>query len=133
MVDLSLGRQAVFAGVGNGTIDGGIASVRLYDSRVKLLGYYGTLPASEQKFELIGDQKNNFMLGAQVIGNPTDYARVSLSYMRKDIRPESYWAIRRDSLNNPVQVDINPTATAEEYMSGDFNIDYKNSLCLREK
>ena len=32
-VDLSLGRQYVFAGVGYGTIDGGMASVRLLDSK----------------------------------------------------------------------------------------------------
>ena len=38
MLDISLGRQAVFAGVGNGTIDGGVASVRLLDARLKVLG-----------------------------------------------------------------------------------------------
>jgi hypothetical protein len=124
MVDLSLGRQAIFAGVGNGTIDGGIASVRLMDSRLKLLGYYGALPALGQQFEMIGDQKDNNMFGAHVIGMPAEFARVSLSYMRKNIKPDSYWAIRRDSLFNPMQIEINPTATAEEYVSGDVNVDY---------
>jgi hypothetical protein len=124
MVDLSLGRQAVFAGVGNGTIDGGAASVRLLDSRLKVLGYYGALPSPGQKFEMIGDQKDNTMFGAQVIGIPVDFARVSLSYMQKNIKPETYWALRKDSLFNPVLTEISPSAAAEQYMSGDVSIDY---------
>jgi hypothetical protein len=124
MLDFSLGRQEVFAGVGYGTIDGGIASVRLLDSRLKVLGYYGALPSPGQKFEMIGDQKDNNMFGAQVIGLPTDFARVSLSYMQKNIKPENYWAIRKDSLFNPVTTEISPSATAEQYLSGDVSIDY---------
>ena len=124
MVDLSIGRQAIFAGVGNGTIDGGVASVRLLDSRLKVLGYYGALPSPEQKFEMIGDQKDNNMFGAQVIGVPMDFARVSLSYMEKSLKPETYWAIRKDSLFNPVTTEISPSATAEQYVSGDVSIDY---------
>jgi hypothetical protein len=124
MVDVSLGRQAIFAGVGNGTIDGGVASVRFLDSRLKLLGYYGTLPSPGQKLEMIGDQKDNTMLGAQVIGVPVDFARVSLSYMQKNIKPETYWAIRKDSLYNPVLTEISPGTSAEQYVSGDVNVDY---------
>lgn len=124
MVDISLGRQAIFAGVGNGTIDGGIASIRLLDSRLKVFGYYGALPSPGQKFEMISDQKNNNMFGAQLIGMPMDFARVSLSYMQKNIKPETYWALRKDSLFNPVITEISPSATAEQYISGDISIDY---------
>lgn len=124
MLDLSLGRQAIFAGVGNGTIDGGLASIRLLDSRLKVLGYYGALPSPGQKFEMISDQKDNNMFGAQIIGVPVDFARVSLSYMQKNIKPETYWAIRKDSLFNPVTTEISPSSTAEQYISGDFSIDY---------
>ncbi|MGD1044096.1 MAG: hypothetical protein ABR936_02080 [Bacteroidota bacterium] len=124
MLDLSLGRQAIFAGVGNGTIDGGVASVRLLDSRLRVLGYYGALPSPGQKFEMISDQKDNTMFGAQIIGVPMDFARVSLSYMQKNIKPETYWAIRKDSLFNPITTEISPSATAEQYMSGDLSIDY---------
>ncbi len=124
-IDLSLGRQTIFAGVGNGTIDGGVASIRLLDSRLKVLGYYGSLPSPEQKLEMIGDQKNNSMLGAQVIGTPTEYARVSLSYMHENLKPETYWAKRAyDSTYNVHDVEITPLATAEEYVSGDVNIEY---------
>jgi len=124
MVDVSVGRQAIFAGVGNGTIDGGLASVRLLDSKVKVIGYYGALPAAGQQFELIDDAKNNNMFGGQIIGTPVDFARISLSYMAKNIKPESYWAIRKDSLFNPILTEINPTAAAEQIVSGDVSVDY---------
>jgi hypothetical protein len=123
-IDFSLGRQAIFAGVGNGTIDGGVASIRLLDSRLKVLGYYGALPSTGQKFEMIGDQKDNNMFGAQIISTPSDFARVSLSYMQKNIKPETYWALRKDSLFNPVITEISPSAMAEQYVSGDVSIDY---------
>ena len=124
MIDFSLGRQAIFAGVGNGTIDGGIASVRLLDSRLKVLGYYGALPSPRQKFEMIDNKKDNNMFGGQIIGEPVDFARVSLSYMQKNIKPETYWALRKDSLFNPVITEISPSAMAEQYISGDASIDY---------
>jgi hypothetical protein len=124
MADLSLGRQAVFAGVGNGMIDGGVASVRFLDSKVKVLGYYGALPEPGHQFEMIKDQKNNNMYGAQVVGTPVDFARLSLSYMAKNIKPEMYWALRKDSLFNPLLTEINPTAASEQYVSGDVSVDY---------
>jgi hypothetical protein len=124
MLDVSVGRQAVFAGVGTGTIDGGVASIKLLDSKVKVLGYYGSLPATGQRFELIDDAKNNNMFGGQIIGTPVDFARISLSYMAKNIKPEAYRALRSDSLFNPILTEINPNASAEQYLSGDASIEY---------
>lgn len=125
MIDISLGRQAVFAGAGNGTIDGGVASLRFLDSRLKVIGYYGALPGIGQKFEMISDSKNNNMLGAQVVGMPVDFARMSVSYSRKLIKPEAYWAKRAfDSTYAVHGVEMNPSATSEEFVSGDVNIDY---------
>jgi len=126
MTDLSLGRQAVFAGVGNGTIDGGVAAVRILDSKIKVLGYYGALPAAGQKFEMNADQKNNNMFGGQIVGTLVDFTKLSLSYMQKNVKPESYWAQRAyDSTYATHEVEISPNAVAEEYVSGDLSIDYK--------
>lgn len=127
VADLSLGRQAVFAGVGTGVIDGGVVTARALDSRLKILGYYGALPNADQKFEMIGDQKNNNMLGAQVVGRPVDFGQISVSYTRKLIKPEVYWTTRAlDSTYAPQAVEITPTATSEEYVSADADIDYKS-------
>jgi len=126
MADVSLGRQAVFAGVGNGTIDGGLASAKFLDSRVKLTGYYGALPAERYEAKLIDKIDKNYMAGGQLSASPVDFAQFSVSYVQKDIKPETYLGIRRDSLFNPYAVEITPSATAEEYVSGDMSIEYKD-------
>ena len=126
MVDVSLGRQAIFAGVGNGTVDGGLASVKFFDSRVKLSGYYGALPAERYEAKLIDNTDKNYMAGGQLSASPLDFAQFSVSYMQKNIKPETYFGLRRDSLFNPYTVEIKPTATAEEYVSGDVSLEYKD-------
>ena len=111
----------------NGTIDGGIVSARLFDSRLKIIGYYGALPVPGQQLKMIDNQKQNNMLGAQVIGTPVDFARVSLSYTRKLIKPEAYWTKRAfDSTYTVHDVEINPGAESEEYVGVDVNVDYHN-------
>ncbi|HAL57278.1 MAG TPA: hypothetical protein DCP63_12625 [Bacteroidetes bacterium] len=124
VLSLSVGRQAVFAGAGNGTIDGGLASVKLFDAKVKLLGYYGTLPPPRQKVEMIGDRKNNFMTGGQLVASPIEFAQLGLSFMNRKIASEPYMALRRDSLFNPYVVEIKPMAASERTISGDASVDY---------
>jgi len=94
MIDVSFGRQMIFAGVGNGTIDGGLLSARFFDSRLKLMGYYGALPIANGQLKMVDDQAHNNMLGAQVVGSPASFAKLSLSYMKKLIKPETYWQTR---------------------------------------
>ena len=130
ILDVSAGRQAIFAGVGNGSIDGGSATLKLFDSQIRLTGYYGALPPPGQKAELIGDQKNNFMGGEQLVVVPDDNIQISVSHMRRNIKPESYTAYRRDSLFNPYLAEIKPSATQEEYISGDVNLEYEDLLSL---
>ncbi|HWP83180.1 MAG TPA: hypothetical protein VNN76_11060 [Bacteroidota bacterium] len=123
MVDLAIGRQTIFAGVGVGTIDGGMAGLRLWDSRIRFVGYYGILPPPQYKFEVTKDRENNRMMGGQLILSPIDEVRFSGSYMQRKIQPQSYTAIRRDSLFQPFPIEIRPNATAEEYLSGDLEFD----------
>ena len=126
MVDVSLGRQAIFAGVGNGTIDGGLASVKFLDSRLKLTGYYGALPAERFEAKLIDNTDKNYMAGGRLSASPFDFAQFSVSYMQKNMKPETYFGLRRDSLFNPYTVEIKPTASAEEYVSGDVSLECKD-------
>jgi hypothetical protein len=125
MLDVSFGRQMIFAGVGNGTIDGGMLSARFFDSRLKLIGYYGALPVANGQLKMVDDQAHNNMVGAQVIGMPTSYSKLSLSYVRKLIKPETYWMTRAlDSLGAIHSVEISPRAESEQYLSGDVSVDY---------
>ncbi|MEK6566652.1 MAG: hypothetical protein AABZ41_08105 [Bacteroidota bacterium] len=130
VVDITLGRQPVFAGVGTGTIDGGLAALKFFESQLKIVGYVGSLPPPLQKADIIDKVKNNFMTGAQVVATPADYAQFSLSYMKRSIQPEVYTATRRDSLFNPYLIEIRPSAREERYLSGDFNADYEDIASL---
>jgi hypothetical protein len=126
LADVSLGRQAVFAGVGNGTIDGGLASIKFLDSRLRVVGYYGALPSERYKMAMINNAGDNYMTGGQLVASPADFAQISVSYMQKHLRPETYIGIRRDSLFNPYPIEIKPSAAAEEYLSGDVSLEYKD-------
>jgi hypothetical protein len=123
--DVSVGRIPVFSGVGVGSLDGGIASVRLFDTQVKLTGYGGLLPEEDDKFDLIGDKRHNTMFGGQISAVPFEWGAFSISYMRKNELPESYWAERAHDSTYAIQnVEITSSPAAEEYISGDANIDY---------
>jgi len=122
--DATVGRQAVFAGAGNGTIDGLSATARFFDKRVKVLGYVGALAPAGMKGEIIDNPSKNAMFGAQVVAMPVDFGQVSVSYTNKRIQPEAYTALRRDSLFNPILVEISPTARIEEYVSADVSAEY---------
>jgi len=124
VLDIGLGRQAVFGGVGNGTIDGGSATLRLFDSRLKLLGYYGSHPPSYYKLSMIDNVGDNSMLGGRLTATPVSFGTVSVSYVRKTMKPESYLAVRRDTLFNPYSSEIRPYAVAEEYVGGDVSVEY---------
>ncbi len=124
IVDVAVGRQLIFAGVGTGTIDGGLVGIKVPQYGVKLNAYYGFLPPPRMKAYIIHDRANNLMTGAQLLVTPVEFAQLSVSYMRKRLHPESYSALRADSLFNPYVVEIRPTATAEQYMSGDVNVEH---------
>lgn len=126
LVDIVIGRQLVFAGVGNGTIDGARASLKLprfLETQLTLTGYYGFLPPSRYKAEVIDDRNNNLMTGSQLVISAFDFLRASVSYVQKRMQPEAYNAIRRDTLFNPYTIEIKPSAQAEEYASADVNLE----------
>ena len=128
MADVSVGRQAIFAGVGSGTVDGGLASLKFLDSRIKITGYYGALPSDRYKMALINNAGDNYLTGGQLVAQPADFAQISVSFMQKHLRPETYFGIRRDSLFNPYPIEIKPSAEAEEYVSGDVSLEYRDVI-----
>jgi hypothetical protein len=117
--DLSLGRQAVYAGVGNGTIDGVVAKVRLGQDKVTLTGYGGATVRSD--FTKI--QKNfhdNYNVGGQLVATPVSDVRIGLSFMSRKEEREPYWTLRaRDTTFTPVAYYIANESPAEEYGSVD--------------
>lgn len=122
--ELTLGRQTVFAGAGIGTIDGIKAVGRFFDNKVKVVGYAGPLAPPSLGAQSTENIWDNAMYGGQVVVAPVDFGRASISYMRKQLQPEAYQALRRDSLLNPYLVDIRPSASVEEILSGDLSAEY---------
>ncbi|HMK38547.1 MAG TPA: hypothetical protein VK569_04345, partial [Bacteroidota bacterium] len=102
MLDLSLGRQAVYAGAGNGTIDGLTARARILKDQITLTGYGGATVADEYT-GVRKDWHDNLDFGGQVITTLIPGARVGLSYMNMREQADPYWTLRaRDTTYAPL-------------------------------
>jgi hypothetical protein len=118
-LDLSLGRQAVFAGVGNGNIDGLTARARLLDDKITVTGYGGST-VKEEYTGVRSDWHDNINVGGQVVTTLVPEARIGLSYMNRHEEYDPYWTTRaRDSLGIPVPYYISGTSLARQLGSVD--------------
>ena len=118
-LDLSLGRQAVFAGVGNGNIDGLTARARLLDDKITVTGYGGST-VKEEYTGVRSDWHDNINVGGQVVTTLVPEARIGLSYMNRREEYDPYWTTRaRDSLGIPVPYYISGTSLARQLGSVD--------------
>jgi len=135
MLDVDLGRQAVYAGVGNGTIDGVSARARFMDNAVTVAGYGG----STVRDEYTGVQKNwhdNLNLGGQVVTTLVPGARVGLSYMYRTEERQPYVALRESSLGDSLRTLITAPyliadrSAAEQRASADAYWSYARILTV---
>jgi hypothetical protein len=132
-VDLNLGRQAVYAGVGNGTIDGLLARARLWEDKITLTGYAGS-SVSASATGINKDFYGNFHGGGQLLVYPLTGTRVGVSYMNRREKPDPYWTIREQApAGDPdalaaVPYYIANGADAEEFGSADVSYAYGNIL-----
>ena len=67
---------------------------------------------------------DNAMYGGQVVFAPLEYGQVSVSYMKRNLQPQSYMATRYDPNTGPYLMEIRPSASNEEYLSGDVSGQY---------
>jgi len=126
--EINVGRQYISAGAGNGVVDGALGSVRLWDSKVRLVGFWGILAPVGMKAEIREDGDNNSLLGGQIVLSPVPEAQVSVAYAQKKMKAPSYLTTRPDSLFNPYPVEINPSAEEEQILSGELRVDSPNLL-----
>lgn len=118
-VDVNVGRVPVFAGVGNGTVDGGLMRARLLDNDLTLVAYGGANVRTNLNSTNLDDLQNHLFIGGQVIGNLTRDFRLGVSYVKRNIRREGYTAIRPDSLFNPTSILMTPDSRAEQMIGVD--------------
>jgi hypothetical protein len=121
LLDVSVGRQPVFAGVSRGTIDGGSLRLTLNDGRYSAYLYAGSLvhPFESNKVQAWDDRR---MVGGQLAVRPMMGLYVSLSYMDRHNARE-YIATRADSLFNPIQTLI--SGDSREFQLASTDISYQ--------
>jgi hypothetical protein len=121
-VNLKLGRQPVFQRVGISSFDGLSADAKLLDNKISVVAFGGVLPPVDETIKVNSDAKDNMVAGAQVSYSPFESIRIGGAYVDKTFKPESYYALRRDSVDAPTdvrQVLIDPSSVASQFVSGD--------------
>ena len=142
VADLSIGRLPFFAGVGSGTIDGGLATLHTLDNSTRFTMYGGANTPLDMSVLQVGPLKDNFTFGGQVLTTVVQDWRFGLSYMNRQRRRDGYWTLRPDTIFNPIAIYIDPEQAKEQYASVDvsywlpnaslhgrydYNIDYEQT------
>jgi len=124
VADIDLGRQAIYAGVGSGTIDGLRARARLWDDRITVTGYGGAT-VNDNFTGVRKDVHNNLSFGGQAVTTALEGARIGLSYMNRRTERDPYYALRaHDTTFVPSLTYITFDPEAEEYGSVDAAYTY---------
>jgi len=120
-VDFSFGRMPYFAGVGNGTLDGILTTIRLSDNRFRITAYGGGNVPLDLELNGWKPLSKSFTAGGQILTTAIANMRVGISFVNRQRERESYWAIRPDPLLNPLTVYITPPPAKEQYASADVS------------
>ena len=127
--ELQAGRLPVFAGAGNGVIDGVLARAALWDGKIALSAYYGGILPANQKLNITDDFSNNRMTGGQITVNPLPAFHVGVSYVDKKVKPDPYQT-SRIALENTIPYTVDLPANAEEYLSGDIRYRFESLFSI---
>lgn len=126
IADLTLGRHSVFAGAGNGLIDGGTVKLKFFDKSIALTGYAGANVKENLETHLASNRKDNYMVGGQLVTTIFSDLRVGLSYYNRHRSKISYKTIRADSAGLPFIRMIELDSPAEQFASADVNYFHKS-------
>ena len=121
--DLAVGRQYVFAGAGNGIIDGVDLKSSFLGGVVSAQAYGGYNIMDTRALNWKKNLADNSFFGAQATGRPLANLLVGVSYMNRRREPDAFTVVRLDSLLNPYLVTLSSTPYMEEYASIDANYD----------
>ena len=122
VLDLSVGRQPIYAGVGRGTIDGGSLRLNLNDGMYTAYLYAGSLvqPFQSGRIQPWNERR---MIGGQFAVRPMRGLYASVSYMDRHNKREPYIATRADTLFNPMQVLID--GDSREFQLASTDVSYQ--------
>ena len=119
VAEVSLGRQAIFAGAGNGPIDGVSARGRFLNDKLTVVGYGGST-VNRDYTGIRSNWHDNLFYGGQVIVAPVPGGRIGASYMNRSEEADPYWTLRaRDASFVPVAYYIASAPLSEQIGSAD--------------
>jgi hypothetical protein len=128
--EIKLGRQPVFAGAGVGTIDGAQLKFRLA-RWLRVKGFGGSLLPANQRFKLIENRGDNYMVGGQAVIAPNADFNLGLSYFNKHQLRAGYYTLRADSrpdsLGSIFTLFVEPSNRAFEFASLDVSWNVKRT------
>lgn len=135
LLDLSVGRQAVYAGVGNGTIDGLTARARMWDNQITVTGYGGST-VNDDFIGVRKDWHDNLNLGGQVLTTLVPGARIGLSYMYRGEKRDEYLALRESQVGDSLKTyltlpfAVRSESNAEQLGGADVSWSYGRLLTV---
>ncbi|MFO7444854.1 MAG: hypothetical protein R6W90_00740 [Ignavibacteriaceae bacterium] len=120
---VKLGRQPLFTNVAGGLFDG--VNVDVKYSGLKLTGYYGGNVPNYQKLEIAEDFDSNYVLGGKLTSNNIDNLQLSVSYIKKNFKPQSFLSIS-DETNDPISTLIQRNSYQYEFFTAEASYELKN-------
>lgn len=121
LVTIKIGRQPLYHSVASGLFDG-LSGEFKYD-KFKFTGYYGGNIPAYQKFGLINDWKNNYLIGGKFQFNLMDLY-LTLGYLNKNYKSEDYYATRLDENFVPFTVLVKPPSIQYEFFNAELGYSF---------
>ncbi len=119
--DVKIGRQALFAGVSYGTIEGAQVKARVSDG-IEIMAYGGGLtpPGQTVEYQFTENIEDNWQLGGQVLLYLLEDTKIGLSYMNRHRETSAFQAWRPDAQMDLQETLIDYGSRANQY--GSINI-----------
>ena len=128
---IKLGRQPLFNSVAGGLFDG--INIDARKGAYKFTAYYGGNVPAYQKFKIIDNWNDNFILGGKFTTAALENFQFSLSYVNKNFKPQDYWASRLDADLNPIKVLIRNNSNQYQFASAAASYDLKDVVSIDTK
>ncbi|RPI75696.1 MAG: hypothetical protein EHM47_01945 [Ignavibacteriales bacterium] len=125
---IKLGRQPQFNSVIGGVFDG--VNLDLKKGDYKLSGFYGANVPAYQKFDIIEDWEDNYVLGAAFTMYFLSDFRFEASYANKNFKQQEYEAARLDEDFDPIRVLVRNKSNQYEFVSGELSYSLKNIVSI---
>lgn len=114
-----IGRQPIINSVAGGLYDG--ASLTLKHSDYKLNAYYGGNVPAYQKFELVENFDQNYIMGGKFTTTALKNAQIAVGYVSKNFQSQNYLANRLDPDLNLIEVEIENKSNQYQFVTGEVN------------